>query len=115
MSCSAGSGRARARSPWKPAGIRPGSSLQRSRCTELGLRAEVSGPEHGSLGARVRAARLVPYQAVIGAKEAGSDLVALRLRDGRALEAMPAAEALARIGAVAAARSAELWEPALRP
>lgn len=27
----------------------------------------------------------------------------------------PAAEALARIGAVAAARSAELWEPALRP
>jgi threonyl-tRNA synthetase len=84
------------------------------RCAERGLRAEVSGPEHGSLGARVRAARLAPYQAVIGAKEAGNDQVALRLRDGRALPAMPAAEALARIGALAEARAAELWEPAVQ-
>ena len=47
------------------------------RCTDLGLRAQVAGPEHGSLGARIRAARLVPYQAVIGAKEATDDQVAL--------------------------------------
>ncbi len=92
----------------------PAEALVR-RCAELGLRAEVSGPEHGSLGARVRSARLVPYQAVIGAREAGSDQVALRLRDGRALEPMPAAEALARIGALADARAAELWEPAVQP
>ncbi|MER6984401.1 threonine--tRNA ligase, partial [Streptomyces carpinensis] len=37
-----------------------------------GLRAELAGAEHGSLGARIRAARLVPYQAVIGDREAGS-------------------------------------------
>jgi threonyl-tRNA synthetase len=47
------------------------------RCTDLGLRAQVAGPKHGSLGARIRAARLVPYQAVIGAKEATDDQVAL--------------------------------------
>jgi threonyl-tRNA synthetase len=29
------------------------------RCTDLGLRAQIAGPEHGSLGARIRAARLV--------------------------------------------------------
>lgn len=39
-----------------------------ARCAARGLRAELSGPEHGTLGARVRAARLVPYQAVIGAR-----------------------------------------------
>ncbi|MFF5130868.1 threonine--tRNA ligase [Streptomyces syringium] len=80
------------------------------RCVEQGLRAESAGPEHGTLGARIRAARLVPYQAVIGAREAAADQVALRLRDGRRLDAMPVAEALAGIGAVVAARSAELWE-----
>ena len=32
-----------------------------------------------------------PYQAVIGAKEAADDLVALRLRDGRRLDPLPAA------------------------
>ncbi|MEV5140834.1 threonine--tRNA ligase [Streptomyces syringium] len=80
------------------------------RCVEQGLRAELAGPEHGTLGARIRAARLVPYQAVIGAREAADDQVALRLRDGRRLDAMPVAEALARIGAVVDARSGELWE-----
>ncbi|MBP2404573.1 Threonine-tRNA ligase 1 [Streptomyces netropsis] len=79
------------------------------RCVEQGLRAELAGPEHGTLGARIRAARLVPYQAVIGAREAADDLVALRLRDGRRLDAMRVAEALAGIGAVVAARSDELW------
>ncbi|KAA0924903.1 threonine--tRNA ligase [Streptomyces apricus] len=53
------------------------------RCADLGLRAEVAGPEQGSLGARVRAARLVPYQVVIGAREAAGGLVALRLGWGR--------------------------------
>lgn len=39
----------------------------------------------------------MPYQAVIGAKEAADDQVALRLRDGRRLDALPAAEVLNRI------------------
>lgn len=56
------------------------------RCTDLGLRAEIVGPERGSRGARIREARLVPYQAVIGAKEAADDHAALRLRDGHRLE-----------------------------
>ncbi|MFD8707995.1 threonine--tRNA ligase [Kitasatospora sp. NPDC059648] len=92
----------------------PQAERLRQRCLELGLRAEVAGPGHGSLGARIREARLVPYQAVIGAKEAVDDRVALRLRDGRRLEAMPAEEAWSRIGALVADCSAELWrdEPA---
>ncbi|MEV7197285.1 threonine--tRNA ligase [Streptomyces sp. NPDC093510] len=87
----------------------PGAERLLRRCAELGLRAELTGPEHGSLGARIRAARLVPYQAVIGAKEDADDLVALRLRDGRRLDALPAAETLARIGALVGAHRAELW------
>ncbi len=80
------------------------------RCADQGLRADLLGPDHGSLGARIRAARLVPYQAVIGAKEASDDQVALRLRDGRRLDAMPATEALARIGTLINAHSTRLWE-----
>jgi threonyl-tRNA synthetase len=80
------------------------------RCLDQGLRAEVSGPEHGTLGARIRAARLVPYQAVIGAKEAADDQVALRLRDGRRLDVLPPAEVLTRIDALVNAHSTDLWD-----
>ncbi|MGW1864272.1 threonine--tRNA ligase [Streptomyces mauvecolor] len=80
------------------------------RAVAEGLRAELAGPEQGSLGARIRAARLVPYQAVIGAREAASGEVALRLRDGRRPDALAAEELLRRIGALVAARSLELWE-----
>ncbi|MGB8947327.1 MAG: threonine--tRNA ligase [Streptomyces sp.] len=80
------------------------------RCGKLGLRAEIAGPERGTLGARIREARLVPYQAVIGAKEAADDRVALRLRDGRRLDPMPADDLLARVGALVEAHSTELWE-----
>jgi threonyl-tRNA synthetase len=83
------------------------------RCLAQGLRAEVAGPEQGTLGARVRAARLVPYQAVIGAREAAGDLAALRLRDGRRLEALPADEILARVGALIGAHSTDLWDGAV--
>ncbi|QDQ09326.1 threonine--tRNA ligase [Streptomyces spectabilis] len=82
------------------------------RCAEQGLRAEVVGPEHGSLGARVRQARLVPYQAVIGPKEAVDDHVALRLRDGRRFDPRPYGDVLARVGAVVQARGTELWDEA---
>jgi threonyl-tRNA synthetase len=80
------------------------------RCIAQGLRADIVGPEHGTLGARIRTARLVPYQAVIGAREAADDRVALRLRDGRRLDALPAAEVLTRIGALIDAHSTDLWD-----
>ena len=71
-----------------------------------GLRAQVE--EEGSMGARIRAAagRKIPYVAVIGEREAAAGQVALRERDGRQLPAMPVAEAIARIGTIAAARRA---------
>ena len=79
-------------------------------CLDLGLRSEVLDPERGSLGARIREARLVPYQAVIGGREAAAGAVALRLRDGRKVEAMSVAEAGKRIGERVAARGRGLWE-----
>ncbi|MYT48120.1 threonine--tRNA ligase [Streptomyces rimosus subsp. rimosus ATCC 10970] len=80
------------------------------RCARLGLRARLAGPERGSLGARIREDRRVPYQAVIGAKEAADGHVALRLRDGRRLDPRPADAALRRIGALVGAHRTELWE-----
>ncbi|WP_086829399.1 threonine--tRNA ligase [Allokutzneria sp. NRRL B-24872] len=65
------------------------------------LRVEVRGPERGSLGARVRAARLVPFQVVIGAREAAAGLASVRLREGGKWEPAPVAEVLARISAAA--------------
>jgi threonyl-tRNA synthetase len=82
------------------------------RAAGQGLRAEVAGPDRGTLGARIRAARLVPYQAVIGAREADGGLVALRLRDGRRPGGLPGAELLRRIGERVRARGTALWESA---
>jgi threonyl-tRNA synthetase len=73
-----------------------------------GLRAELAGPEHGSLGARIRGHRLVPYQAIIGPAEAAAGAVSVRLRDGRKLPAMRAPEALGRIGRQVGAYETEL-------
>ncbi|MEU0645058.1 threonine--tRNA ligase [Streptomyces umbrinus] len=88
----------------------PNAESLARRCAERGLRAEVVGPESGSLGARVRASRLVPYQAVIGAKEAVDDRVALRLRDGRRIDPRPAEEVVDRVAALTGAHSTELWD-----
>nr|WP_237536081.1 threonine--tRNA ligase [Streptomyces sp. SID3343] len=79
------------------------------RGLDQGLRVEIAHPEQGTLGARIRAARLVPYLAVVGAREATADLVALRLRDGRRPDPLPAAHALARITAIIGARKPGLW------
>ncbi|MFD5429812.1 threonine--tRNA ligase [Streptomyces sp. NPDC127084] len=81
-------------------------------CDAIGLRAEIAGPERGSLGARVREARLVPYQAVIGAREATDDRVALRLRNGRRLDPLPVVDVIDRIGALVRDHSTELWDSA---
>lgn len=87
----------------------PEAAALARRCAGLGLRAEVSGPERGSLGARIREARLVPYQAVIGPEEALDGLASLRLRDGRRLAPQPVEEALALIAALIDAHSTALW------
>ncbi|WP_420847673.1 threonine--tRNA ligase [Natronosporangium hydrolyticum] len=77
---------------------------------DAGLRVRVAGPDRGSLAARVRADRLVPYQAVIGEAERAADAVALRLRDGRRLAPQPVGEALGRIKHLIEQRGVGLWE-----
>jgi threonyl-tRNA synthetase len=79
-------------------------------CVERGLRAELAAPDRGTLGARIRAARQVPYQAVIGPKEDANGQVALRLRDGRRLDPLPAGDVIARVAAAAASRIQALWD-----
>ncbi|MEV6440959.1 threonine--tRNA ligase [Amycolatopsis sp. NPDC051716] len=66
-----------------------------ARCGDV--RAEIAS--EGSLGARIRDGRLVPYQAVIGPQEVAEGQLSVRLRDGRRLDAAGAEEVLARIGA----------------
>ncbi len=87
----------------------PNATALARRCTRLGLRARIAGPDRGNLGARIRAARLIPYQAVIGAKEAADDHVALRLRDGRRLDPQPVSDVLTRISALIGTHSTDLW------
>jgi len=77
---------------------------------EQGLRAEMSAD--GSLGARIRAHRLVPYQAVIGAAEAQAGEVSVRLRDGRKLPSLRTADGVSQITRHVAAHSPELWPAA---
>ncbi|MEU8971470.1 threonine--tRNA ligase [Streptomyces monashensis] len=77
---------------------------------DRGLRAELVGPEDGTLGARIRGARLVPYQVVIGAREAAEGLAAVRLRDGRRPGQVPVSELLHRIAGRVVARGTALWE-----
>jgi threonyl-tRNA synthetase len=85
------------------------------RATGLGLRAHVAGPDSGTLNRRIRSARRVPYQAVIGEREAAAGQVAVRLRDGRRLPPLPADAALAGIAAHVAAHRADLWDGAAPP
>ncbi len=85
------------------------------QATGLGLRCEVAEPDLGGLAARIRAARLVPYQAVIGAREAAAGLLAVRLRDGRRLGPMPAAQVLAGVAALAGAHRPGLWDGQANP
>ncbi|MGW3962006.1 threonine--tRNA ligase [Amycolatopsis sp. NPDC005003] len=65
------------------------------RCGEV--RAEIAA--EGSLGARIRDGRLVPFQAVLGPAEVAAGQLSVRLRDGSRLDAAPAPDVLARIGA----------------
>jgi threonyl-tRNA synthetase len=75
---------------------------------EQGLRAETAS--EGSLASRIREHRLVPYQVVIGRAEAAAGEASIRLRDGRKLPPMSAAEALARIDSQVKACRVALWD-----
>jgi threonyl-tRNA synthetase len=86
----------------------PAAAALVRRFIEAGLRAEVSEPDRGNLGARIRMHRLVPYQAVLGARETESDTVSLRLRTGLNLDPIPTQEAVDRLIAVADRLSLEL-------
>jgi threonyl-tRNA synthetase len=66
-------------------------------CVHAGLRAEAS--VEGSLGARIREARLVPYLAVVGGREQNAGEVSLRVRGGQELPPRPIADALAYLAA----------------
>jgi threonyl-tRNA synthetase len=72
------------------------ADLGRAACA-AGLRVEVVDADRGTLAARVRQHRLVPFQAVLGRREAAADRVSLRLRSGERLDDVPVVEALARI------------------
>jgi threonyl-tRNA synthetase len=67
----------------------------------LGLRAEIAYAEEGSLGARIRENRRVPYQAVIGAREAAAGQIALRERDGKQHDPAQASAVLRELVAAA--------------
>ncbi|MFE3451821.1 aminoacyl--tRNA ligase-related protein [Nonomuraea sp. NPDC059194] len=69
------------------------------RGVAAGLRVSLAAPAHGSLGARIRSNRLVPYQLVVGPAEAGAGEAALRLRDGSRHAARPVAQVLAWMAA----------------
>jgi len=64
------------------------------RGVEAGLRAELVA--RGSLGARIRAHRLVPYHLVVGPREVASGQAAVRLRDGSQAGPVPLTELASR-------------------
>ncbi|WFR72835.1 His/Gly/Thr/Pro-type tRNA ligase C-terminal domain-containing protein [Prescottella defluvii] len=80
------------------------------RCNDLGLRAHAVDRGDGTLGARIRSSRRVPYQAVIGAEEAANGHVALRLRDGRRIDSRPVDDVLRDIVELIGVRSTDLWK-----
>jgi threonyl-tRNA synthetase len=61
-----------------------------ARCRAAALRADLDDRD-STLGARIRDAQRdrVPYLAVVGQREVNDSSVAVRLRDGRQLDAMP--------------------------
>jgi threonyl-tRNA synthetase len=79
------------------------------RALAANLRAELLSAEAGSLGARIRSARLIPYLAVVGGKEVEAKCVSLRLRDGRQVGIVSTEEAVAGILARVRSRTHELW------
>jgi threonyl-tRNA synthetase len=83
-----------------------------ARLKAAGIRAEVN-PGSGRMQAKIRNAQLqkIPYMLVIGGREAEADSVAVRLRTGEDLGAMPVDEFAAKIRPVIDTKSLDLVEP----
>jgi threonyl-tRNA synthetase len=62
------------------------------RSVAAGLRTELAPAGRGTLGARIRAHRLVPYQLVVGPREVASGQASVRSRDGGQEGPVPLAE-----------------------
>ncbi|MEV4071591.1 threonine--tRNA ligase [Nonomuraea fuscirosea] len=75
---------------------RPAADEVLRRCLAAGLRAELAPAGRGSLGARIRAHRLVPYQLVVGPREAASGGASVRMRDGSQAGEVPVEQLAAR-------------------
>ncbi|MFE7954085.1 threonine--tRNA ligase [Streptomyces sp. NPDC057413] len=97
--------------------VLPVAAAQEERAWEVlaqaraaGVRAEVAGVEEGTLGARIRAARHVPYQAVIGPREAAGGHLSVRLRDGRRPSPVSLPVLLDQVLAATRSRGAALWD-----
>jgi threonyl-tRNA synthetase len=80
-----------------------------SRAQAGGLRAECD-PADATLGARIRRARdrRIPYLAVIGDRESASGQVALRIRDGRRLDAVTVERLIGELSRQVTGRSPDL-------
>jgi threonyl-tRNA synthetase len=87
----------------------PNALALAERCADLDLRAAVAPPDRGTLGARIREARLVPYQAVIGPREAAAGQLAIRLRDTRRLPPQPASAFLPALAPFLSTHPTALW------
>ncbi|MGW5224083.1 threonine--tRNA ligase [Nocardia niigatensis] len=87
----------------------PAAARLRDDCLSAGLRVRVLNADVGSLGARVRETRLVPYQFILGPAEVSRGDVAVRLRDGRRLPGRSSGDAVARVQALVRAHAARLW------
>jgi threonyl-tRNA synthetase len=62
------------------------------RSVAAGLRTALAPAGRGTLGARIRTHRLVPYQLVVGPREVASGQASVRLRDGGQAGPVPLAE-----------------------
>jgi threonyl-tRNA synthetase len=82
------------------------------RLKTAGIRAEVNSGS-GRMQAKIRNAQLqkIPYMLVIGGREAEADSVAVRLRTGEDLGAMPVEEFVAKVMPVIETKSLDLVEP----
>ncbi|ADB32453.1 threonyl-tRNA synthetase [Kribbella flavida DSM 17836] len=69
------------------------------RAVDRGLRAELAHADEGTLGARIRENRLVPYQAVIGARELEAGQLAVRDRSGSRYAPAAAGDVLDQLAA----------------
>lgn len=74
---------------------RPAAAGFAERCLRAGLRPVVAESDRGTLAARIRTQRLVPYQVVLGPREVADGTVSLRLRSGESLAALQQDQALA--------------------